>query len=71
MYFKKEKKKRFVKTPPSSPPPPPTKGIGLAKGLFQGLVYKLVTYFHDFHVNNAVIMCCINWNNVFENLQEQ
>ena len=62
---------RFVKTPP-----PPSIGIGLTKGfarsgLCQGLLYKLVTYFHDFHVDIAVIMCYVNCNNFLENLQEQ
>ena len=59
---------RFVKAPP---PSPALTGIGVAKGfarsrLCQGLLYKLVTYFHNFHVDNVLVMCYVNWNNFFE-----
>ena len=61
---------RFVKAPPPLLLPALT-GIGVAKDfarsrLCQGLLYKLVTYFHDFHVDNILVMCYVNWNNLFE-----
>ena len=56
---------------PLHPPSPALTGIGVAKGfarsrLCQGLLCKLVTYFHNFHVDNVLVMCYVNWN-----LQEQ
>ena len=62
---------RLVKAPPPPPPSPALTGIGVAKGfarsrLCQGLLCKLVTYFHNFHVDNVLVMCYVNWNNLFE-----